>query len=101
VSRQTTFLLVRAAAVGAGVLGMSPAFAVPADGAVISEAASASVTQKVVWRDQALGWRGAGWRAGWDGYRPVYGYGRVYGYGPYGYTIYYLAYGCRSCRSHP
>jgi hypothetical protein len=106
-SRQTTFLLVRAAAFGAGVLGMSSAFAGPAEGVVIGEAVSVSATQKVVWHDHAWGWggvgwrRGSGWRAGWDAYRPVYGYGRVYGYGLYGYTIYYLAYGCQSCRSHP
>jgi hypothetical protein len=98
-SRQTTILLVGAAAIS--VFGMSSAFGVPADGAVIGQAASASVTQKVVWRGHAWGWRGAGWRAGWDGYRPVYGYGRVYSYGPYGYTIYYLTYGCRSCRLYP
>lgn len=101
-SRQTTILLVGAATIGAGV-GMSSAFAVPADGAVIDEAASTSVTQKV----RSWGWRGVdaprGWglRGGWDGYRPVYGYGRFYAYGPYGYTIYYLTYGCGSCRPYP
>lgn len=85
---------------------MSSSFAAPAKGAIIGEAASASVTQKVVWRGHAWRWRGVGWRRGWgwraglDGYRPVYGYGRVYGYGPYGYGIYNGAYGCRCCRSH-
>jgi hypothetical protein len=106
-SRQTTISLVGAAALGARLLGISSAFAIPADGAVIGEAASATVTQKAVWRGHAWGWHGVsscrGWdcRAEWNAYRPVYGYGRVYRYAPYGYGIYYGAYDCPSCTSHP
>jgi len=106
-SHQTAIWRVGAATLGAGLLGMSWAFAAPSNGAVISQAASASVGQKVVWRGHAwgrhgMGWRREwGWRTGWDEYRPVYGYGRVYGYGPYGYEMFYGAYGCRSCQSHP
>jgi hypothetical protein len=106
-SRQTIISLVGAAALGARLLGMSAAFATPADGAVIAEAASASVTQKAVWRGRAWGSQGAsscrGWdcRAEWNAYGPVYGYGRVYRYGPYGYGIYYGAYHCPSCTLQP
>jgi hypothetical protein len=111
-SCQTTIPLVGAAALAVGLLGMSPAFAAPADGTVIGEFPSAGgATQKVVWRARAGGWRGTGWReapgwrTGWDeyeriyGYAPVYGYGRVFGYGPYGYGPYYGAYPC--CVSYP
>jgi hypothetical protein len=67
--RQTTILLIGAASIGVGLLGMPSAFAAPASGAVIGEAASAGgVTQKVFWRGRALGWRGVGWRGvGWRG----------------------------------
>jgi hypothetical protein len=67
--RQTTILLVGAAGIGVGLLGMSSAFAAPASGAVIGDAASAgAVTQKVFWRGRAVGWHGVGWRGvGWRG----------------------------------
>jgi hypothetical protein len=66
-SRRTAILLVGAAGIGVGLLSTS-AFAAPASGTVIGEAASAgAVTQKVIWRGRAVGWRGVGWRAG---YRP-------------------------------
>jgi hypothetical protein len=72
-SRQTTIALVGAVAIGVGLLSMSSAFAAPANGAVIGEAASnGGVTQKVLWRGGwrgGLGWRGVGWRGGlgWRG----------------------------------
>ena len=87
-SRQTTIWVAGATAIGVGLLGMSTAFAAPANGTVIGEAASAGeVTQKVIWRGgwrggvgwrgvgwrgagwRGVGWRGAGWRRGW-GWRP-------------------------------
>jgi len=56
--------------IGVALLGASSASAAPANGAIIGEAATASeVTQKVLWRGRAWGWRGGwGWR-GW-GWRP-------------------------------
>jgi hypothetical protein len=67
-SRRTAILLVGAASIGVGFLGISSAFAAPASGAVIGEAASAGgVTQKVFWRGRAVGWHGVGWRGGWHG----------------------------------
>jgi hypothetical protein len=60
-SRHATISLI-AAAFGAGLLGMSPASAVPANGVVIGATAGA-VTQSVAWRTST--WR---WRPGWRGY---------------------------------
>ena len=75
-SRQT-ISLIGAATIGVALVGTSSAFAAPANGAVIGEAASTGeVTQKVIWRGgwRGVGWRGVGWRgAGWRygrGWRP-------------------------------
>jgi hypothetical protein len=58
--------------IGAGLLGATSASAAPANGAIIGEATTAwQVTQQVVWRGRAWGWRGgwgwrnAVWRRGW------------------------------------
>jgi hypothetical protein len=90
-SRQTTILLV-GAAIGAGLLAMSSASAAPASGTAIRDAASVGdLTQKVIWRGRAWGWRGGlGWRAGWRGqgwrgygWRPGWRVGRA-GWGGWG-----------------
>jgi hypothetical protein len=71
-SRQIAISLVGATAIGIGLVGMSSAFAAPANGTVIGEAAlNGGVTQKVIWRGGwrgGAGWRGVGWRGvGWRG----------------------------------
>jgi hypothetical protein len=70
-SRQIAISLVGATAIGIGLLGMSSAFAAPANGTVIGDAASdGAVAQKVFWHRgwRGVGWRGVGWRGvGWRG----------------------------------
>jgi hypothetical protein len=76
-SRPTAISLVGAVAIGAGLLGTSPAFAAPADGAVIAAsqviaASTGELTQTVAWYGHVGGWRGAGLRG--VAWRGAYGY---------------------------
>lgn len=111
-SRQLTIFVGAAAAIGAGFLGISSASAALANGPALGAAgiSAGQLSEKVVWRGRAVGWRGVGWRPGWRGgvgwragwgWRPgltaaglaaagvATGAAYNYGYGDYQYGPYY------------